>query len=132
MWKRDELISRALAVLVGAALFLFQATVPSQLLGDNSPLLMPLDVAVYGITGLVFGFIWPDGGWRLGLYLFAIWLPMLLFGAFLAGEVPWDQRATLNLLGYVMILVAACLGAGLGTLIRRARSQVPNSKPRRL
>ncbi|MGI9067728.1 MAG: hypothetical protein ACR2HX_15185 [Pyrinomonadaceae bacterium] len=118
----SEIRARALAVLVGVALFFFEAAVPALLLGDSSPLLVPIDVAVYGVSGVVFGFVWPDGGWRLGLYLFAIWPPMLLFMLFLSIEQPSDwKREARNLFGYLLILIAACIGAQIGTLIRRRR-----------
>lgn len=124
MWTRDEILSRALAVFVGAILFFFEATVPALLLGDHSPLLVPLDVAVYGVAGVIFGFLWPSVGWRLGLYIFAIWPPVLLFSVFLAGEVPWNMRAELRgLLGYLLMLIAGCLGAELGAHIARRKNK---------
>ncbi len=81
------------------------------------------DFTLYSVAGLVIGFVWPNNSWRLGFYLSAVWPPVLLVGAFLAWEQPATVRATLmNLLGYLLIIVGACVGAGLGTLIARRAS----------
>ena len=118
---------KMLAVFVGVALFFFVGTVPASVLGDYSRLLVPIDIAAYGVAGIVFGFVWPKVGWRLGLYLFAVWPPMLLFMLFLGGEAlmarPVNSKGILrDLLGYLLIGVAACLGAALGAFIRRQRA----------
>jgi len=87
--------------------------------------MLPLLITAYGISGVGLGFFWPNIGWRLGLYLFAIWPPVLLFSVFLAGEVPWNIRAELrSLFGYCLILIAACIGGWVGSVIGR---QVKNN-----
>jgi hypothetical protein len=123
MWKRDELLSRAVSVLLGVTLFFILPITVGNRLGDDTPLLLPIIIAAYTVCGVVLGFVWHDDGWRLGIYLFAIWPPALLFAIFLAGELPWTfssvWRDLKNLLGYLLILVAAGLGSGLGSFIRR-------------
>ena len=119
----SDIRARIVAVLVGVGLFLFVAFVPSLWFGDSSLLLFMFDIATYGVAGIVFGFIWPSSRWRLGLYLFAVWPPVLAFATFLAWEQPVTVRATLlNLLGYLLVLVGACVGGGLGALIARRAS----------
>lgn len=121
----SDIRARILAVLVGVALLVFGATVPDRWFGDALLWLFLFDITLYSIAGLVLGFVWPDSGWRLGLYLSAVWPPVLLVGAFLAWEQPATVKPTLiNLLGYLLILVGACVGAEIGTLIaRRARNK---------
>ncbi len=119
----SDIRARILAVLVGVALFLFVAFVPPLWFEDSELLLFLFYIATYSLAGFVMGFIWPNNGWRLGLYLFAIWPPMLLFAAFLSGEQPWHVKAELmSLLGYLLILVGACVGAWLGAYIARRAS----------
>ena len=117
-----EIRARTLAVMVGVALFLVVATLPSRWFGDNLLFLSLFDIAIYGIAGLVLGFIWPTSGWRLGLYVAAIWLPMLIIGGFLSWEQPTSARSTLlDLLRYLLIVVVACAGAAVGAMISQSR-----------
>ena len=128
--KDDERVNsirrKALAVFVGTALFFILPITIGSLLGDNTPLYLPLLVAPYGMSGAFLGFLWPDVGWRLGLWLSAIWPPMLLFMLFLGGDALMKEHVDLkgtvrDLLGYLMIMIAACLGAEVGAIIRRRR-----------
>jgi hypothetical protein len=118
-----ELRARTLAVFVGVVLFFILPITVGNRLGDDTPLLLPIIIAAYTVCGVVLGLVWHDDGWRLGIYLFAIWPPALLFAIFLAGELPWTRstvwRDLKDLLGYMLILVGACLGAWLGAMIRR-------------
>ena len=72
----SDIRARILAVLVGVALFLFVAFVPPLWFEDSELLLFLSYISTYSIAGFVMGFIWPNSGWRLGLYLFAILPPM--------------------------------------------------------
>lgn len=124
--QRGNPFPQILAILVGLTLFFVLATVPASIFGDHSPYLLTIDIVAYGIAGIVLGFFWPKLGWRLGLYLFAVWPPMLLFMLFLGGEnltngpVNWKGILS-DLIGYLMIGVAACVGAALGSAIKRRR-----------
>lgn len=125
-------IPKVLALFVGIALFFVIPITIGSLLGDYTPLYLPLLVAAYGVSGVVLGFLWPEVGWRLGLWLFAVWPPMLLFALFLGGEAlmegPVDMNGMLrDLLGYLMAMVAACLGAELGGIIRRRQMAESNN-----
>jgi hypothetical protein len=122
--ERDQVIPAAIALFAGAALFFAVATIPAMLFGDDSPLLVPIDVAAYGVAGVVFGLIWPNAGWRLGLWLFAVWPLMLLFSMFLAGEVLLEGSVSWvgvlrDLAGALLVLAASCFGAEAGAVIRR-------------
>ena len=110
---------------MGVVLLFFVAFVPTFWSETSSVILFSLDIATYGVAGIVFGFIWPSSSWRLGLYLFAVWPPLLLFPVLLSGGkgIPFHWRAELlNLLGYFLILVGACVGAWLGAFIARRSS----------
>jgi hypothetical protein len=118
MWNRQQIMARTFAVFVGIVLLLFAVWMSVQLEREYSAFYLPLILAAYGITGIVFGLLSPDDGWRLGLYLFAAWPPVLLFGLFLAGEQPWHPWADLrSLIDYVSILVVACIGGWAGAFI---------------
>jgi hypothetical protein len=120
----SEIRSRTVAVLVGIALLVLVAILSGRWIGNALTYLFLFDLGVYGVAGFVLGFVWPKSGWRLGLYLSACWLPMLLAGLFLAWEQPVTGRMTLtSLLGYLPILIGACVGSGLGSRVRRATSK---------
>jgi len=105
-----------IGILVGIALFCGLPVTIHFLLGDETPLYLPILSTAYGVSGFVLGFLWPQMSWRLGLCLFAIWPPMLLFALFLSADKPilnW-RAELLDLLGYALILFAGCFGAWLG------------------
>lgn len=125
--------ARTVAVVVGVGLLGLVAGLPGRWFGDNLLFLFLFHFTVYGIAGLVLGFIWPASGWRLGLYLSAVWVPVLALGAFLSWEQSTTTWATLlDLLGYFLMVVGACAGAAGGAMIARSRlveaEQVSNSQ----
>ena len=124
MSKTDRVASRVLAVLVGAVLFFILPLTLGALLGDETPLMLPAHAVAYGLAGAVFGLLRPEGGWRWGLYLMAVWPPLLLFALLLGGEVLLEGKWTgvlHDLLEFVIVLVAACFGAGVGAIAGRRR-----------
>jgi hypothetical protein len=121
----SDIRARIIAVIMGVALLFFVAFVPTLWSESSSLILFFFDIVTYGVAGIVFGFIWPSSSWRLGLYLFAVWPPLLLFPVLLSGGkgIPFHWRAELlNLLRYFLILVGACVGAWLGAFIARRAS----------
>ena len=108
-------------MVVAIALFFFEAFVPPLWFGDSELKLFSSDVLAYMVAGLVLGFIWPNMSWRLGLWLFSVWPPIILL-MFLFSDpppiIPW-KKELLSLLGYLMILPGACLGAWIGSILRR-------------
>lgn len=119
-------MAKALAFLTGLALFFGVILTVGFLRGDDTPLLLPLLVAAYGVSAVIFGFFWPEVGWRFGLWLFTVWPPMLLFAAFLGGEALMEGHVDMkgmirDLAGYSIILVGACLSAEIGAIIKRRR-----------
>lgn len=118
--------ARIVAVLLGIILFFALPFVSDSLLGENTWRYLVLAIASYGVSGVVLGFIWPNISWRLGLWLFAIWPPMLLLMFFFSDPPPvvhWKQEI-LGFLGVLLILPGASTGAWLGSLIgRRVRNQ---------
>ena len=121
-WRliRRKVIQRFSAVTIGIGLFFFVAFLPAQLFGNAVWLWVAADIVSYTIGGVVLGFIWPDMSWRLGIWLFAVW-PLIILLAFLISDPPrvinWKEEL-LSLLGYLMILPGACLGAWIGSLLR--------------
>jgi uncharacterized membrane protein YfcA len=107
-------------VLAGVALFFTLPFAISALFGDNTRWYLTLLVAPYAIAGVVLGIVWPQMSWQIGIWLFAVWPPALSFDFFLTAEVPSDRKKDLqNLAGYLLILVAACVGGWLGSLTAR-------------
>lgn len=86
------------------------------------------DWLVFGILGaadsvlaVVVAFIWPQLGWRTGLWFF-VWLPPAALGSvFLSwGHVPFNWRGEMNaVLWYALALIGACLGGWIGAMMRR-------------
>jgi hypothetical protein len=89
------------------------------LLGYRSPVLLPLLVAAYWLIGVALGLAWPRVGWRLGLYLFASWPPILLFALFLGGENSRLKATLEGLLEQTTMVIAGCLGVAIGALTKR-------------
>lgn len=114
---------RLFAFFVGVAAFLLQPFW-GLLLGDYSWLSMPVNLAVYGFSGIFFGYLWANVGWRLGLWLFGFWFVALPLGLLLGGR-QMIRAATLTSLLLILALgVAACLGAALGALVRQRLARV--------
>jgi hypothetical protein len=119
----SDIRARIVAVLLGITLFFALPFVSDSLLGENTWWYLVLS---YGASGVVLGFIWPNMSWRLGLWLFAIWPPMLVLMLFFSDPQPvvhW-KREILGFLGFFLILPGASTGAWLGSLIaRRVKKQ---------
>ena len=118
------MIQRVVAVTVGIVVLfsitLFPATWLAPVLA-----IFAFYATLYAALGALLGFIWPNISWRLGLWLFAIWPPMLLLMLLLGADAVNDwRREAFSLLGVLLILLAGCLGAWLGgSLSRRRRKE---------
>lgn len=121
--KRGDILARILAVITSLALVFVLA------FGFEGRRDIPFPsfviyIAAYSAAGVLFGFVWPNSGWRLGLYLFAVW-PLFIVVLFLFSDPPsvihWKEEI-LGLLGLLSILPGACLGAWIGSLLRRRLS----------
>jgi hypothetical protein len=118
--KATDIRGRICAVVAGIGLLLFVAFLSDSWSNASSFLLFTFFVATYSVGGVILGFIWPNSGWRLGLYLFSIW-PLFLVASVLFSDPPavvnWGGQL-LALLGYLLILPGAVIGAWLGSRIR--------------
>ncbi|MGI8835527.1 MAG: hypothetical protein ACR2H4_02675 [Pyrinomonadaceae bacterium] len=122
---RQKVVSRGLAIIAGLVTFFALPIALGHWLGYDWRLMTPTQILARGIIGLFFGFRWPEGGWRLGFYLFASWPPILMFALFLGGEYITRESMSqdlMELLNMFLMFVAACFGAGSGAFIRRRRS----------
>lgn len=118
---------RAIAILTGVAL-IFVVLPLDFALGAESRLLWPTTWAVYAAVGAAAGFIRPNEGWRHGLCLAAPWLSLLpLMFLFSDGSPTDTSRELKELAGHLMVLVAACLGAEVGAIIKRHCIAHPSS-----
>lgn len=114
---------RLKAFIVGV-LLMFTVTGALFLMGGDARVFLLAHVAAYGVVGAILGFLWPEGGWRLGLWLVAFWFIMQLLSAPFADPrtFPRDTKEFLeNLLANMMVVVAACLGAAIGAAVKRQR-----------
>lgn len=112
------------AFLIGAALVFALLPFNNPDIGEG--VLVFMDTAAFGVAGLAVGFLRPRGGWRLGLPLVAFWFLLGSGGVLLGlGEASWDAGPELQgLVVHVMAVVAACLGAEMGSLAGRRACQV--------
>lgn len=112
---------RLSAFFAGIALAFAVPITLTLLLGEESWLFVPLMVVSYGIVGSVLGYRWPEGGWRLGLWLFAFWLLLIPLSFIFSDPIPLNfWRELQNLIWHALIGIAACFGAGLGALLRQS------------
>jgi|SRR6266478_3938573 len=112
----------SVSVTIGIVWFFILPSSISSIVGDNSRLYIPMLVAPYAVSGFILGLIWPQFGWRLGMALFAVWPFVILFAIFLGADkqvLDWKGE-TLDFGELLLILPASCLGAWLGSRIRKS------------
>ncbi|HEY9283012.1 MAG TPA: hypothetical protein VIP46_06125 [Pyrinomonadaceae bacterium] len=125
----ERMRARAVAILVSLAMP-FAAFLPlDYMLGGESSVLWPATWAAYAAVAAILGFIWPEPGWRLGAWLFAAWPLLLVLAALfsdgpLVGPAGWKGLLQ-DLAAYSLMLVAACLGAEIGAIIKRRQGRLP-------
>lgn len=111
----------ATGILTGILLALALVFIVGKFVRPESLLFVVIAILLYATSGLALAIIWPHHGWRMGLWLFVIWPPMLLFSVFLTADVPVNPRTELkDLLAYFVIFLGACIGGALGSGIRGA------------
>jgi hypothetical protein len=114
--------ARTISVFIGCTLLLLKAALPDSWFEKGLLVLFTADICVYLIVGLALGWVWPRSGWRLALYLFSPVVLVQAIGLFLAGDQPAKvPLMLLNLLGYLLTFVAACVGAKIGASIAARR-----------
>lgn len=125
----ERVRARATAILAGVALPFVVFLPLNFVLGFESPLLWPMTVMAYALAGAALGFFWPRQRWRLGVWLFAVWPPLLVLAALfsdgpLLGPAGWKGLLQ-DLAAYSLMLVASCLGAEAGAVIGRRQGRQP-------
>ena len=125
---RPPRASRAAALFAGSlALAVYAGAVFALSRGETYPLpaAAALGPGVCAALGAVFGFAWPAGSWRWGLWVSSpFWgFLTLSFLAFVAaGETEW-----LALAQALAVALSACAGARLGALWGAGRGPVRGS-----
>lgn len=111
------------AVGVGAVVALTVPIIAGLFFGES---LIPFYCVVVsqGICGFILGFFWPHLSWRTGVWMFAIWPPILLFAVILAGP-PSGKEDLYEALTYLWILFSGCVGGWCGALITRHKKNSP-------
>ncbi len=119
--KPTDIRARIFAVVTGVALFLLLAFATESQPGRSLLMLFAFYIGTYSLAGIAIGFIWPNSGWRLGLYLFAVWPPVILLNFLFSDPPPvihWKEELV-GLFAYLLILPGATFGAWVGSIIRR-------------
>ena len=119
--KATDIRARIFAVAAGIALFFFVGLVSDAWSKASSLVLFTFFVGTYSLAGIAIGFIWPNSGWRLGLFLFAVWPPFILLNFLFSDPPPvihWKEELV-GLFAYLLILPGATFGAWVGSIIRR-------------
>jgi hypothetical protein len=91
----------ALALVLGGVALLLPELIP----------LLSRTYITFALLGAAFGFVWPSGGWRFGLWLTLPFLILTLLQAMQPGGI--DNLITAPL-PVGMILIPACVGGYLG------------------
>jgi hypothetical protein len=112
---------RAMVFLVGVALDLILMFGVESILGHDSTLMTPISILSYGTVGGIVGYIYAEKGWRSGFWLVAFFLILLLGSALFVGSRPvWNwEKEMRSLLQDALIIIAACVGAAAGSLLKR-------------
>lgn len=136
-WRRirRKVIQRAIAVIVGIVLWFLLAFLSPEFIVRSEWRWFAVHIVGYTFATFILAFIWPDGGWRLGPYLSAIWAVMLIL-IFVISDPPrvihWKEEL-LTLLAILMVLPGACLGGWAGAALRRRfSSDVPGNNAEKL
>lgn len=120
----------AIAILGGLVLALVMLFVVELLQRHDYQLRLPIVVMSYGIVAAILGFSFPEKGWRLGMWLVLFWLLLVLGSTVFSPSIPVNLRRDLaNMIDHIMIVIAACGGAAIGSLIARrfgSRASNPN------
>jgi hypothetical protein len=110
----------AIAIILGLVLIVVTTLLFGWVPGPYSRLYLPLMIASYGISGAILGFLWPERGWRLGLWLAMFWVLLLLIAAVFSDPVPWNPRLVIkDLMEHGLIVIAGPVGAAIGAILKR-------------
>lgn len=112
---------RLAAFFSGVALELATLFPLQSFLGDESRLTMPIVVASYFIVAMILGYCFHDKSWRVGSWLIAFFL-LLLVGSvvFVGSRVPWHwNKEARGLMEAAMIVTAAFIGVAVGSFVKR-------------
>jgi hypothetical protein len=118
-WRSKQGI--AVSILFGVAFFFTLPFLLAPVYTASIWIFLPTLMSCYFAAGLTLGLFWPQLSWRVGLWLFLVWPPMLLFALFLAADAgPWNWKGELISLGeYALMMIAACIGGWLGSTISK-------------
>jgi hypothetical protein len=131
MYRGDGIEARIISFGVGGGVLGIIGPMLALLLSE-SPVYFCLMALSYTFFAAVVAYIWPQLGWRTGLWFFLAH-PFVLLGSFFlsAGKVPINWRAELTgLLAYAGPgLVGACFGGWLGAMISNRRAKKLDAVP---
>ncbi len=110
-------MTRVVAVSVGACIALTVPVIAGLFLGETL-LSFYCVVVVQGLGAFLLSFSWPNLSWRVGLWMFSVWILILLFAVILGGP-PTKMVDLYDAATYLWILFSGCVGGWLGAIIGR-------------
>lgn len=90
---------------------------PQNFQGDEAASLvqMPLSLIVFGIIGIVFGYVFPQGKWKWGVLLNLLVLVYAISKANIFLSLGDPQRALIIIFLFLISLISSCLTSYLGS-----------------
>ena len=118
---------KAVACLVGMVLAFAASMGISLLLDGHWSLAQAANCALYGLGGAALGYVWPEDGWRLGVWLGFCRLAFVPLNYLLAGDMmdwsgPGMVRQVMGVLEFTLPVFVACFGAAAGGIVKEHRS----------
>jgi hypothetical protein len=136
MYRGDRTEARIVSFGIGGGVGFIFGPLLALAFGDSWLIYLFLAFA-YVIAAAAVALIWPQLGWRTGLWFFAFFPPFVLFTfLFTLDVVPISWRDLTGILAYSPSFLGACLGGWIGSTLRRRRQTakppnqtVPTSLP---
>lgn len=131
MYRSDGIEARIISFGVGGGVLFIIAPLLAAFLGEGALFYVFLTLSYTVIAGVV-AYIWPQLGWRTGLWFF-VGFPLVVLAAFFFSDPPprpnWRAELT-YIFGYAAVgLAGACFGGWLGAMISKRRREKLNTAP---
>jgi uncharacterized membrane protein YfcA len=131
MYRGDGIEARIISFGVGGGVLFIIEPMLALLVSEGAVYFCLLALS-YTFFAAVVAYIWPQLGWRTGLWFF-VGFPFVVLAAFLFSDPPprpnWRAELT-GLLAYAGSgLVGACFGGWLGAMISTRRRRKLNTAP---
>lgn len=131
MYRGDGIEARIISFGIGGGILFTIAPLLAIFLGEGALFYAFLALGYAVIAGVV-AYIWPQLGWRTGLWFF-VSFPFVVLAAFLFSDPParpnWRAELTVLLAYAGSGLAGACFGGWLGAMISKRRAKKLDAAP---